>query len=243
LQRAAWWSAKPVVNIQRSSPTPPTVRNPAKAKTAGAPVLDGPTAASSRAGTEFLSDWTPAVPTTYKDARVQVFSNADETELFLNGKSLGTKHKSPLDSPLFWNVPFEKGTLKAIARNKGKQVATDELKTAGQPAKIVLTADKSKVGNNWDDVSFVTATIVDANGVTCPNSDKLIQFSINGSGVIAAVDNADHNSHELYQVTERSTYKGACIALIKANAPTGKITIKACAPGLAGGSVTINAIP
>jgi beta-galactosidase len=249
LQRAAWWSAKPVVYIQRSSPTPPrpprnqAANKPATAGAPGAPVLDGPTAAVSRGGTEFLSDWTPADPATYKNARVQVFSNADETELFLNGKSLGAKHKSPLDSPLFWNVPFEKGTLKAIARNKGKQVATDELKTAGEPAKIILTTDKSKLSNNWDDVSFVTATIVDANGVVCPNSDKPIQFSIAGSGVISAVDNGDHNSHELYQITQRNTYKGTCIALIKANASIGKIAIKASAPGLADGSVIINAIP
>jgi beta-galactosidase len=261
LQRAAWWSKKPVVYIQRSSPTPPRPsRIPAggvqatapaggaNAATAAlpqgkAPLLDGPTAAAARGGIEYLSDWTPADPATYTNARVQVFSNADETELFLNGRSLGTKHKSPLDSALFWNVPFEKGMLKAIARNKGKQVATDELKTAGQPAKIILIADKSKVANNWNDVSFVTATIVDANGVTCPNSDKLIHFSITGSGVIAAVDNADHNSHELYQATERSTFKGTCIALIKANGPAGNITIKASTPGLTNGSITINAIP
>jgi beta-galactosidase len=262
LQRAAWWSAKPMVYIQRSSPLPPRPSRfpaggaaPAANRPAGAaganrpagaaaPVLDGPTAAAARGGIEYVSDWTPADPAAYTNARVQVFSNAAETELFLNGKSLGVKYKSPLDSPLFWNVPYEKGTLKAISRNKNKQVvATDELKTAGEPAKIILTANKSKVGNNWDDVSFITATIVDANGVTCPNSDKLIKFSINGSGVIAAVDNADRNDHDPYQATERKTYKGTCIALVKAKAPTGKITIKASAPGLTDGLVTINAIP
>ena len=175
---------------------------------------------------------------------MQVFSNADETELFLNGKSLGVKYKSPLDSPLFWNVPYEKGTLKAISRNKNKQVvATDELKTAGEPDKIILTADKSKVADNWDGVSFITATIVDANGVTCPNSDKLIRFNISGSGVIAAVDNADRNDHDPNQATQRKTYRGTCIALVKAKAPTGKITVKASAPGLADGLIAINAIP
>ncbi|QKJ30744.1 glycoside hydrolase family 2 protein [Mucilaginibacter mali] len=221
LQRAAWWSVKPVVYIQRNDPG----------------------AVAGRGGVAYVSDWTPADPANYKDAKVQVFSNADETELFLNGKSLGVKTKSPLDSPLFWNVPFEKGTLKAIARNKGKQVATDELRTAGEPARIILTADQSKLANNWDAVSFVTATIVDANGIVCPNSDRLISFSINGSGVIAAVDNGDRLSHELYQTNHRTTYKGTCIALIKAKASAGKMTIKATADGLAAGSVTIDAIP
>lgn len=206
-------------------------------------MLDGPTAAVARGGVEFLSDWTPADPAHYEEARVQVFSNADETELFLNGKSLGVKHKSPLDSSLFWQVPYEQGTLKAIARNKGKEVATDELKTAGKPAKIILTADRSKIADNWDDVSFVTAAIVDANGVICPNNDQLIRFSISGNGAIAAVDNADRNDHDSYQATQRNTYKGTCVALIKANGPSGKIIIKASAPGLEGGSVTINAVP
>jgi beta-galactosidase len=251
LQRAAWWSATPVVFIQRSSPTPPRPAHvpaagvtPAATPTAGTPaaVLDGPTAAAARAGIEYLSDWTPAEPATYTTARVQVFSNADETELFLNGKSLGVKHKSPLDSALFWRVPFEKGTLKAIARNQGKEVATDELKTAGEPAKIILTADKAKIGNNWDAVSFVTATVVDAQGVVCPNSDRLVQFRVSG-GVIAAVDNADRNDHDPYQATARKTYKGTCIALIKAKASTGKIVIKASAQGLADGAVTIEAMP
>jgi len=221
LQRAAWWSAKPGVYVQRNNPG----------------------ATAGRGGTEFVSDWTPADPSTYKQARLQVFSNCDETELFLNGKSLGIKKRSALDSPLVWSVAYEKGTLKAVGRNKGQQVAVNELMTAGEPAKIILSADKSTVANNWDDVSFVTATIVDANGFTCPNNDKLVQFSITGSGVIAAVDNGDRNSHELYQITERNTYKGTCIALIKAKTSTGSITIKASAPGLAGGSVTIQTKP
>jgi beta-galactosidase len=221
LQRQAWWSTKPVVHLQRNNPGPATVRG----------------------GGEFVSDWTPADPATYKEAKVQVFSNCDETELFLNGKSLGTKHRSPLDSALVWTVTFEKGTLRAVGRNKGKQAATEELKTAGTPVKILLTTDRPALQNNWDDVAYVTASVVDAKGVICPNESNSIQFAITGSGVIAAVDNADRTSHEPYQVTQRQTYKGWCVALIKAKASTGTITIKASAPGLADGSVTINAKP
>lgn len=222
LQRQAWWSTKPVVHLQRDNPGP---------------------AVGRRGGTEYVSDWTPADPSTYKQARVQVFSNCDETELFLNGKSLGIKHKSPLDSPLVWNVAYEKGTIKAVGRNKGKQAATEELKTAGAPVKVLLTADRPTLKNNWDDVAYVTASVVDANGLVCPNETREIQFGITGSGVIAAVDNADRTSHEPYQVTQRQTYKGWCVALVKAKAPKGPITIKASTPGLASGSVTINARP
>ncbi len=252
LQRAAWWSTKPVVYMQRSSPTAPRpARNRPNAGAApaggatptGAAALDGPTAAAARGGIEYVSDWTPADLNTYTEARIQVFSNADETELFLNGKSLGTKYKSKLDSPLFWRVPYEKGTLKAVSRNKGVTVATNELKSAGEPAKILLTVDRPALSNKWDDVAYVTASIVDANGVVCPNVDKTIQFSISGSGVIAAVDNADRNNHEPYQAKQRTTYKGVCIAIVKAKAASGKITIMASAPGLGDGAVVVMAKP
>lgn len=222
LQRQAWWSSKPVVHIQRNS---------------------GAQVAGRRGGMEYVSDWTPADPSTYKEARVQAFSNCDEVELFLNGRSLGVKQKSPVDSPRVWRVSYEKGTLKAVARNKGKVVATDELKTAGEPVKIQLTTDRPHLKNNWDDVAYITASLVDANGVVCPNVEKNIQFSISGSGVIAAVDNADRTSHEPYQVSQRNTYKGWCIALVKAKASGGAITVKASAPGLKDGTITMTAQP
>jgi beta-galactosidase len=98
-QRESWWSDKPVVHIVR------------KQENAGA----GPV----------VADWTPTDFDTYDDARVSVYSNCDEVELFLNGKSLGVKPKPADDSPRDWNVTYEKGTIKAIGKNKGKEVATE----------------------------------------------------------------------------------------------------------------------
>jgi beta-galactosidase len=212
-QRDSWWNDKPVVHIMR------------KEDNAGAG--------------EFVANWTPVDFGTYDDARVQVYSNCDDVELFLNGKSLGSKPKPADDSPRSWEVTFEKGTLKAVAKNKGIEVATGELKTAGNPARIILTADKSKIANNWDDVSYVTATVVDADGIICPNVIKLISFVVSDSGSISAVDNGDNNSHEAYKASERSVFKGRCIAIIKAKTASGKITVTASSPELASGSVTI----
>ena len=212
-QRQSWWADKPVVHIVR------------KEDNAGAG--------------DFVANWTPVDFGTYDDARVEVYSNCDEVELFLNGKSLGAKVKPADDSPRSWEVTFEKGTLKAVAKNKGKEVVSDELKTAGNPARIILTADKSKITKNWDDVSYVTAKVVDANGITCPNADKLISFGISESGMISAVDNGDTNSHEAYQASERHIFHGQCIAIIKAKTTSGKITVTASSPELISGSVTI----
>jgi beta-galactosidase len=118
-------------------------------------------------------------------------------------------------------------------------VASDELKTAGSPAKIILTADKSRITKNWDDVSYVTARVVDSDGITCPNVDKLISFNISESGIISAVDNGDNNSHEAFQASERRVFNGQCIAMIKAKTATGKITLTASSPDLTSGTVTI----
>jgi beta-galactosidase len=160
--------------------------------------------------------------------------------LFLNGQSLGKKAKPADDSPRTWDVTFAKGTLRAVARNKGQEVATDELKTAGPPARIVLTTSRPRLSASWDDAAYVTARVVDANGVLCPNANNLIKFSMTGPGQIAAVDNGDVNSHEAYQASQRKVYQGQCVAIVKAKGTGGGITMKASAPGLADGNVTID---
>jgi beta-galactosidase len=212
-QRQSWWVEKPVVHIVRKS---------------------------DNAGTgELVANWTPVDAGTYDDARVQVYSNCDEVELFLNSKSLGSKVKPADDSPRSWEVTFEKGSLKGVGKNKGIVVASDELKTAGDPVKIILKADKSKITKNWDDVSYVTAQVVDANGIVCTNTDKLISFTVTGSGTIVAVDNGDTNSHEAYQASERHTWNGQCIAIIKAKSASDKIIVTANSPDLKSGLVEI----
>lgn len=214
-QRQSWWSNKPMVHVMRS---------------------EGNTGSSA-----WVSDWTPSDFDTYDEAGIQVFSNCDEVELFLNDKSLGVK-QMPADkaSSRTWTTTFQKGILKAVGRNNGKQVAEQVLRTAGQPAKIVLTIDKPDLKNDWDDVVFVTANIVDENGTPVRLADNKISFSINGPGVIAAVDNANLSSTEPFQAKERLAYRGKCVAIIKASADKGKIIVTASADNLASGTVSID---
>ncbi len=213
LQRQSWWAEQPIVHIVR------------KEDNAGAGA--------------WINNWTPTDFDTYDDAKVAVYSNCEEVELFLNDKSLGSKTKPADDSPRLWDVTFEKGTLKAIGKNKGKVVVSEELKTAGKPAKIVLSVNKNQIKNSWDDVVFVTAKIYDSNGNLCPNADDLVKFEITGTGFITAVDNGNVASHELYKASQRHAYRGSCMALVKANEPNGKITVKATAPGLESSSISI----
>lgn len=214
LQRQSWWSEKPVVHIVR--------RN-------------------DNAGTgDWVANWSPVDEGTYDDARIEVYSNCEDVELFLNGRTLGVKSKPADDSPRTWQITFEKGTLKAVARNKGTDVATEELRTAGSPAKIILAADRLEILNNFDDISYVTASVVDKDGIVCPNADKLITFLVSDPGEILAVDNGDPNSHESFKSMERHAFTGKCVAIIRTKKSTGKITVTAVSPDLLPGSATIN---
>ena len=183
-------------------------------------------------------DWTPKSLEPH-DENVEVYSNCETVELFLNGKSLGSKSRPPDDSPRNWDVHFAAGTIKAVASNGGRIVATHELRTAGAPASILLSADRVRMTNSYDDVSHVTVKVVDHNGVPVRSADNLIQFKVNGPGFVAAVDNGDNASHELFQTNSRRAFQGECIAMIKAKASTGRIIVTATSPGLGSGSITI----
>ncbi|HEX6625188.1 MAG TPA: DUF4982 domain-containing protein, partial [Pyrinomonadaceae bacterium] len=173
----------------------------------------------------------------------EVYSNCEQVELFLNGKSLGTKARPSDDAPRTWKVAFEPGTLRAVGSNGGKTSATHELRTAGKPARVQLSADRARLAPAWDDVAYVTATVVDANGVIVPNAADLVTFRVTGPGRVVAVDSGDNASHEPFQASERKAYQGRCFAILKANASRGRINVNASAPGLAGGSIHLAAAP
>ena len=89
-------------------------------------------------------------------------------------------------------------------------------------------------------MSYITATMVDANGVPCPLADKILAFSATGSGVISVTDNAGLGTQDAYTSPIRHSYHGKAIAIVKANAASGKITVNVSSPGLADGSVTVD---
>jgi len=226
-ERQSWWSDRPMVYItRRVAPRQAAVTDPGYEP--GVP----------RQVQTLFSDWSPAGGGTQN---VEVYSNCEEVELLLNGKSLGSKPHPADDSARAWSVAFEPGTLRAVGKNGGRGVASYALRTAGKAAKIVLSADRPKIAAEWDDVSYVTATVVDENGVLVPGASDAVSFKVAGPGVIAAVDSADNASHEAFQASERRAFQGWCVAVLKAGA-AGRIAMTASAPGLAAGSITIEAV-
>ena len=160
-------------------------------------------------------------------------------ELFLNGKSLGTKKKIGDELHLMWKVPFTPGTLKAIGRTGGKEILTQEIKTAGAPANIVLEADRKVISADGNDLSFVTVKVVDEAGTLVPDADNLIHFTISAEGKIAGVDNGLQTSLESFKAHERKAFNGLCLSVIQSNEKAGRITLEATSDGLQRSSIVI----
>jgi len=226
-ERQSWWSAKSMVRLARR--VAPDDRMPTD------PGYGGP---ELHTQVQF-ADWTPADAGPHRE-NVEAYSNCEEVELFLNGTSLGTQRIHADASPRVWAVPFTPGVVSAVARNQGRTVATDELRTAGAPARLKLTVAHPAIGTGWDDVEEVRATVVDENGITEPRARNPITFAVTGPGQLAAVDSGDNYSHEPFQASVRQAVGGTCVAYVKA-ASAGDVTITATTPGLPDATVNFTA--
>jgi beta-galactosidase len=167
------------------------------------------------------------------------YNNADEVELFINGKSQGIRKKSGTDLHVMWRVQYEPGILKAVSRKNGKVVLTKEIKTAGKPAKIVLQADRNIINADGTDLSFITARIIDKNGNFVALANNEINFEIDGNAAIAATDNGLQTDLTSFQSKKRKAWKGLCLAVIKASKQKGIAKIKASSPGLQSATISI----
>ena len=176
-----------------------------------------------------------------KDQTVDIwaYSNAEEVELYLNDKSLGIRKKKGDDLHVMWRVPFTPGTLRAVSRTGGKQILVQEVKTAGAPARLIVSPDRSVIKADGNDLSFVTVDVVDANGVIVPNADNLIKFQVEGSGKVVGVDNGNPVSHESFKVPERKAFHGKCLVVLQSDEKPGIVRLTANADGLPGCSVEI----
>jgi beta-galactosidase len=227
-ERQSWWGDQPVVHVvRRIDPAQVTGVDPGFE-----PLV--------RRQAQF-ADWTPPNQAAHEEI-VEAYSNCEEVELYLNGKSLGAKSRNADDAPRIWKVGYEAGVLRAVGKNKGTTAASHEMRTAGKSARIVLSADRNRLSPAWNDVDYITATIVDQDGIVVPNASDLITFKIAGPGIIAAVDSGNNSSSESFQAAAQQAYQGRCLAFIKASSSRGKISLSASAPGLGGGLVIIDAI-
>lgn len=167
------------------------------------------------------------------------YNQADEVELFVNDKSLGKRSKKDDEMKVWWRIPYEKGTLKAVSRRDGKEVLTREIKTAGQPTSLRLTADRKSLSADGTDLSFISVEALDADGYPVPVADNMIQFSIVGSGFIAGTDNGDPTDHLSLKKPTRKLFSGKALAVVQSDGKKGNIELTVTAEGLKSASVTI----
>jgi beta-galactosidase len=167
-----------------------------------------------------------------KEIPVWCFTNAESVELFLNGKSLGIKDfKDSKSLHLEWKVPYEAGVLKAVGKKAGKTI-TEEVRTAGEPAKLIVRPDRKQIAADGQDLSYVEVSVVDKDGNICPNADNVIAFGLEGPGTIAGVDNGDPTNHEPFKATKHKAFHGLCLAVVESTRSPGEIRLSATAPGL-----------
>ncbi|WP_328492393.1 DUF4982 domain-containing protein [Streptomyces sp. NBC_00414] len=141
---------------------------------------------------------------------------------------------------LTWRVPFAPGELKAVARRDGRTVATDVLRTAGEPHALRLTPDRESVAADGRSLCFVTAEVIDARGVVVPGADHSIAFDVDG-GSLAGVDNGREESAERYQASTRTAFHGMALAIVRAGTEQGRIRLRARSAGLRTATVSVRA--
>jgi beta-galactosidase len=167
------------------------------------------------------------------------YNKADEVELFLNGKSLGTRKKSGDDLHVMWRVPYEPGALKAVSRHNGTVVLTREIHTAGPPANIILSADRENINADAKDLSFITAKVVDKDGNLVPDANNLISFKARGEGAVIATDNGSETDLQSFKTAQRKAFNGLCLGVVQSTKKAGTVEVTATAEGLRSSSIVI----
>jgi len=178
-----------------------------------------------------------------KTISVNAFSNCEEVELFLNDGSLGNKKMADfINRTITWDVPFERGTLKAVAKIDGKAVADYELKTTGTPVKIAASPDKKILKADRSDLAHIFVTICDNEGIIVYNADNEVTCEIDGPVRLLGMEDSNPSNIGNYKDNRQHAYHGKLLIYLQAMDSTGKATIVLTSPGLAGTKLDLEII-
>jgi len=193
---------------------------------------------------------------------VLAYTNCEAVELYLNGKSLGEKrlefprqgtaggwnsyarprvHPTTANLHLEWDVPYEPGVLKTVGKKEGKIMLTREVCTAGPPAALRLSVDKSELAADGEDVAHLTVEVIDKDGYPVPDAGNLVRFDLRGAGHLIGVGNGDPMDHSSPKSNQRKAFHGRCLAIIQSTRTPGALDVRASAEGLQGAEVHLTA--
>ncbi|WP_091394624.1 glycoside hydrolase family 2 TIM barrel-domain containing protein [Arachidicoccus rhizosphaerae] len=173
------------------------------------------------------------------------YNQADMVELFLNGKSLGKRHKADgqkgdNEFHVSWQVPFLLGTLKVVAYQKGKAVKTTEVKTASAPSRVKVDVDLSGFRGVSGDLCYLTLQLEDEQGNSVPDNDRLLQFDINGQAKLVGINNGYQAELRSFQSEQYPTWKGKCVVVVRPETAKGSFTLNVKGQGISTGAFKVN---
>ena len=160
------------------------------------------------------------------------YNHADEVELFVNGESAGIRQKKGDDLHVMWRVPFEPGSIRAVSRKDGKTVQEKIIQTAGEAAKLSLEADRTTIHADGKDLSFITISILDENGILVPTAMNQLNFDVKGNGHIVGVASGDQTNHESFKGNTHKALHGKCLVIVQSTKTAGTVTVSVSSQGL-----------
>ena len=177
-----------------------------------------------------------------KKFTIHVYTRSQLVKLELNGKIVGEQNVDLQNSiTATFEAPYESGILTAHCYDNGIETASQTLKTTGKPASVRLVADRTNIKANHNDLSYVMAEIIDADGNIIPDADNIVvNFELSGEGTVAGVGSGNPGDMSSFQQPHKKAYQGICLAIIRPKTTPGKITLKATAKGLKDASLVIN---
>lgn len=165
------------------------------------------------------------------------YTNADEVELLLNGKSIGKKPNEK-ENPkgrnrIRWdNIAYQKGTIIAIARTNGKEVARHMLQTTGKAVALKLEPDTISWKADGMDLQHIRVYAVDSKGRRVYDANQNLTFEVEGNARIVAVDNGNLTSEELHVGNQRRLFQGSALVVLRSGQQPGEVVLKASTSGL-----------
>ncbi len=168
---------------------------------------------------------------------VWVYSNLEEVELFVNGKSAGSQ-KMPHLGHVEWKVKYVPGTIEARASKGGQVVLTEKRDTTGPAVAIRLTADRTEINADGEDVAVLKVEVLDKEGRPVPTASNLIAFKVSGAGTLIGVGNGDPNCQESDKEPVRSLFNGLAQVIVQSTKRPGEIRIEAVKEGWDGQELT-----
>ena len=175
-----------------------------------------------------------------KNIDVEIYSRYPAVRLYLNDRLIAEKPTTRNEEfKAIFTIPYAPGTLKVVGVENGKETDARILETAGNPARIQLTADRTEITADGESLVYVMAEITDRKGRLVPNADALIKFDVQGAGTLLATCSADLKDESAYTDSRRKAWKGRAMAVIKAGKVKGKLQVTANSQGLKKASVTV----